>query len=160
MIQADSQDISQAIESNYRSALAAALLLLPPRFTAEELFVKIAGLSYAGDFRMRFGESPRKVRNIVEGNFDEFQRLYDPYIKESPCLMKTSSTGLYESSNSSELWSQLPVSVAKKNPRALSQQLARIVARSSRSQSIKGILTAGMVKSGVYVYRKLSKAIR
>ena len=37
---------------------------------------KIAGISYLGDFRMTFGENPKKVRNIVDGNFKAFQELY------------------------------------------------------------------------------------
>lgn len=38
---------------------------------------RIAGISYLGDFRMTFGENPKKVRNIVEGNFTEFRALYE-----------------------------------------------------------------------------------
>lgn len=37
---------------------------------------RIAGISYLGDFRMTFGENPKKVRNIVDGNFDAFREIY------------------------------------------------------------------------------------
>ena len=41
----------------------------------------IAGLSYAGDFRMVVGENPRKVHNIVEGNMAGFGALYAPVLQ-------------------------------------------------------------------------------
>lgn len=44
-------------------------------------FQRIAGISYLGDFRMTFGENPKKVRNIVDGNFSAFQQLYLNKIK-------------------------------------------------------------------------------
>jgi hypothetical protein len=42
---------------------------------------KIAGISYLGDFRMTFGENPKKVRNIVDGNLKSFRELYQHKIQ-------------------------------------------------------------------------------
>lgn len=45
--------------------------------TQRELFMKITELSYLGDVRFWAGlESPKKVGNIVDGNFANFKRLY------------------------------------------------------------------------------------
>jgi mitochondrial translocator assembly and maintenance protein 41 len=44
------------MRDNWRHALHAALLLLPGRFTDRDLFTAIAGLSYAGDIRMKLGK--------------------------------------------------------------------------------------------------------
>ena len=40
-----------------------------------------------GDFRMTFGENPRKVRNIVHGNLDAFRTLYHNKINVSSALV-------------------------------------------------------------------------
>jgi hypothetical protein len=49
--------------------------------TSGWLFQRTAGISYLGDFRMTFGENPKKVRNIVDGNLDAFRQLYENKIK-------------------------------------------------------------------------------
>jgi translocator assembly and maintenance protein 41 len=59
----------------------AALLLLPESFTEEELYTQITNLSYAGDFRMQFGEDKNKVSNIVKPNIPYFKRLYEKIIE-------------------------------------------------------------------------------
>eukprot|EP00897_Mesotaenium_endlicherianum_P005196 jgi/Mesen1/4704/ME000241S03739 len=61
---------------NLQAALAAALLLLPPRFTEEELYAEICGLSYRGDIRMFFAEDRQKVLKIVRGSFAELRHMY------------------------------------------------------------------------------------
>lgn len=76
-----SSSILAASRENLRHALRTALLLLPASFTAEQLFVTIAALSYTGDFRMVFGEHPDKVRNIVTKSMPLFYALYMPVIK-------------------------------------------------------------------------------
>ena len=44
-----------------------------------EIFLKIAGLSYMGDPRLKVnGENPNKVRNIVENQYGLFRELYRP----------------------------------------------------------------------------------
>ncbi|PLW06061.1 hypothetical protein PCASD_24236 [Puccinia coronata f. sp. avenae] len=56
-----------AQHANLVPALRTALLLLPERFDALVLFRPVAGLSYTGDFQMRFAENPHKVNNTVAG---------------------------------------------------------------------------------------------
>lgn len=73
--------LGAAAAANHRAALRAALLLLPSKFSARELFRAIAGLSYGGDWRMTFGESPRKVENIVDGAAPAFAALYGPELR-------------------------------------------------------------------------------
>ena len=69
-------DVAPHIAANRRSALNAALLLLPERFETSELLQSICGLSYAGDVRMGIGESERKPDNIAAGQQDALARLY------------------------------------------------------------------------------------
>ncbi|GMF51445.1 unnamed protein product [Phytophthora fragariaefolia] len=166
--------------------------------------LKIAGISYLGDFRMTFGENPKKVRNIVDGNLKSFHELYKHKIQviknhalifvrlsvrliicpsatlqTSPFMSRSLSDGDVLIANSSDLKvrqnivESLPSNVLKRlatkshttgafdHPAVTKKQLQRVIAtivfRSSRSQSIKGIATAGGVKSIVYVAQKLKR---
>ncbi|XP_026427055.1 phosphatidate cytidylyltransferase, mitochondrial-like isoform X2 [Papaver somniferum] len=48
----------------------------------EDLYAKICSLSYMGDLRMFFAEDKNKVKRIVQGQFDLFQKSYKPFIDE------------------------------------------------------------------------------
>lgn len=72
-----------ALAANRRAALRSALLLLPPRFTARELFKTITLLSYAGDWRMTFGESPKKIDDIVDGAPVAFAGVFAPMLRDA-----------------------------------------------------------------------------
>ncbi|XP_010629778.1 phosphatidate cytidylyltransferase, mitochondrial isoform X2 [Fukomys damarensis] len=50
--------LRSALDKNLRSAVTAAFLMLPESFSEEELFVEIAGLSYAEPFRL---STPRRM---------------------------------------------------------------------------------------------------
>ncbi|KAL2913068.1 Mitochondrial translocator assembly and maintenance protein 41 [Polyrhizophydium stewartii] len=80
----DDARVRLATHSNLTNAVRTSLLMLPQQFSEEDLFLKIAGLSYQGDFRMRFGENPYKVFNIVYAQMDDFRKLYRPIIEEMP----------------------------------------------------------------------------
>ncbi|KAB2055671.1 hypothetical protein ERO13_A11G047300v2 [Gossypium hirsutum] len=78
----DNLDIETINSVNLRAAMSAALLLLPPKFTEEDLYAKICSLSYMGDVRMLFAEDRNKVKKIVQGQFDLFQSMYKPFLEE------------------------------------------------------------------------------
>lgn len=73
--------IENAMDNNLKSAVHAALVLLPKSFTEYEFYYTIANLSYMGDFRMTFGENKEKVKNIVRPQLEEFRALYGPTLK-------------------------------------------------------------------------------
>ncbi|KAM7263427.1 hypothetical protein ACFE04_001110 [Oxalis oulophora] len=78
----DNLDIENVNSVNLRAAMSGALLLLPSKFTEEDLYAKICSLSYEGDVRMLFAEDRNKVKKIVQGQFDLFQSRYKPFLEE------------------------------------------------------------------------------
>ncbi|KAL8795678.1 MAG: hypothetical protein Q9195_001916 [Heterodermia aff. obscurata] len=81
----DDPRVRLANQINLLSAVRTALLLLPPKFSENELYRAIAGLSYMGDPRMSFGaENQNKVHNLVKYQLPNFRRLYAPLIENLP----------------------------------------------------------------------------
>ncbi|GLE02071.1 hypothetical protein PINS_up010909 [Pythium insidiosum] len=170
-----SDRIHHASALNLSHALHYALLCLPEKFTDMDLFMKIAGISYLGDFRMTFGENPRKVRNIVEGNYDAFRAVYRRKLQNSSFVSPSihDKTTLVANTTSSdvrlELLRSLPSNVLERlgpiervaeptqTKKRVQKAVSSIVHRYSRTQSIKGIVTAGGVKTVVYVAQKLQR---
>ncbi|KAF9356645.1 Mitochondrial translocator assembly and maintenance protein 41 [Mortierella sp. AD094] len=177
---------------NLFNATRVALLMLPTKFTSEELFTKIAGLSYMGDFRMSIGENPHKVQNIVKGQLAQFHRLYDPLLANLSNVT-TLREGFLEQNDHpivrSRTFQKLPpklkqgvlyryhsalskagmeivneegneiqsVATAPDLPTYLGKTIHSIVQIPAMTQSIKGIATAGVVKTGKYGVEKLGK---
>lgn len=176
-----------ALDRNLRSAVSAAFLMLPESFSEEALFTEIAGLSYAGDFRMVVGEDKSKVSNIVRPNVEHFRELYGAALRQNPQVVYKMQQGRLEIDKSPEgQFTQLMTL-----PRSLQQRinqlmdppgknrdveetllhvahdpdcgdvvrlgLSAIVRPSSMKQSAKGLITAGIKKSLVYSSLKLHK---
>lgn len=81
----DDPRVRLANQVNLISAVRTALLLLPPKFTEQDLYNTIAGISYLGDPRMSLGaENLNKVSDIVKHQLPNFRRLYAPLIDNLP----------------------------------------------------------------------------
>ncbi|BFF90604.1 phosphatidate cytidylyltransferase mitochondrial [Drosophila madeirensis] len=190
----DNPLLKSALDQNLLSALLVALLLLPERFTAYDLFLAIAGLSYKGDFRMIFGENKQKVHNIVTPQISEFFALYQPSMSRLEPYLAVNMHGqkpgtrkpaiLFEQDKSrlatsqhlrrmpKELRRRLQSNAASRGdfpevvehlslspllPKVLQASVNDIVWRSSVTQSVKNIASAGVFKSLIYSYRKAQK---
>ena len=185
-------NILSLLEHNLSNAVNTALLCLPESFSEQDLFLTIAGLSYAGDFRMLVGEDKNKVYNIVSSNVEAFRDLYSSVISNSSTLHFSYSNSQFEQSLSTEethrLLKSLPqtllrhvlrywfaigaskrsaekalLDIAKerhKCPILVRRGISSIVGYSSVTQSLKGVLTAGVIKTCMYSGQKLRKMFR
>jgi len=185
---ASSPELRNALNTNLHSAMHCALLVLDDRFTEEELYLTITGLSYSGDLRMKVGEDKNKITNIVRPHMDKFRELYESTLDADPHLNWNKSKGEFSQNVESEsryhhlnlLPRKLTETIvlaksrdgrlrdteevihhlahdAEETSEVIQSCVAQIVQRSSTSQSLKGILTAGLVKSAQYSYAKLNK---
>ncbi|VVC26452.1 Phosphatidate cytidylyltransferase, mitochondrial [Cinara cedri] len=179
--------LSDLVMCNLKSAVHAALLQLPDKFSEQDLYTTISGLSYRGDFRMIIGEDKNKVANIVQPQMEQFRMLYTPvFTLMSDRLLFINSFVEQDKSVESKFYhlQRLPKNVknfllrsynkkcdnensvlqglAKQDDvgKIVSNSIYRIVFFSSLVQSIKGIPTAGLLKSVVYSYNKLNKMVK
>jgi translocator assembly and maintenance protein 41 len=95
----DDSRVRLANQVNLTEAVRVALLTLPENFTEEELFNRIAGISYKGDFRMVIGENPNKISNIVSTQMENFHRLYFGLLDDLPNVTVLNNGKLQQSDN-------------------------------------------------------------
>nr|CAG4638474.1 EOG090X06VP [Cyclestheria hislopi] len=179
--------LRSALQLNLQNALHTALLLLPEIFTEESLYLTLTGLSYAGDFRMIVGEDRNKVSNIVRPQQQNFRELYSPLFPlfGQWADLTTSGRCVQDASPPARLFhlNLLPKKLQQivvhgwnrdgrwqdvedilraaahdtECPELIKDALRKIVRSSSWTQSLKGILTAGVTKSVRYSSAKLGK---
>jgi len=179
--------LNSALATNLQSAVHTSLLLMPEQFTEDDFYTTAAGLSYMGDFRMTLGENHDKVQNIVRPNRQRFRALYESTLTNEEHIQWNESSGTLEQSLSATSTyhhlNLLPKSLMFEIVNARSADgrhrdteqvlrslandtecrnvvqscVSKIVQRSSVSQTAKGLLTAGVVKSVRYGMNKLRK---
>ena len=180
-------DLLSALIVNHQSAVHAALLLEGGIFTEEEFYATITSLSYTGDFRMTIGEDKNKILNIVRPNIERFRMIYEPILMQDKHVHFNKSQGVIEQSTDfasrfhhvnllPKMVLNNVVAHCNKDGRfrdteevihdvahdadcseIIQEGISAIVKKSSTSQSIKGIFTAGVIKSVRYSYAKLQK---
>lgn len=107
-----------------------------------DFYKEITALSYIGDIRYKLGgENPRKIDNIVSKNMDNFRLYYQPIYKD---VFLNNST-------------YLPQGFTVENANAL---LTERNSKGSTTQTAKGVLSAGIMKSVKYAWAKKMKAIK
>lgn len=180
-------DITDAIEVNFQNALHVSLCLLPERFNYFDLFYTIANLSYAGDFRMIFGENKDKVKNIVAPQLAEFRGLYMSTLNrhsqhltlpmdetgdliQDKCEAVTLLHLQHLPKTLQHLIFNRKLQLDDENlmrqlcndpnlPQIIQRNVNRIVWNSSVFQSLKNIPTAGVSKAIRYSWKKVLKTL-
>lgn len=66
LVQSENGKLRAALVSNLKSAVTASFLMLPESFSEEDLFLQIAGLSYAGVTLYFFQQSKDLFVHVVE----------------------------------------------------------------------------------------------
>ncbi|ODV80225.1 Mmp37-domain-containing protein [Suhomyces tanzawaensis NRRL Y-17324] len=162
---------------NLKNAVTLSILLIEsPQFTERQLYEQITKISYLGDFRMYIGgENPNKVRNIVNKQFLQFMRLYEPilqYFIHKNCLIIVDSDEMNNNmktfrknltiNNKIKLISTLPLQFRSKlyqmyheksikeivKDKNLSKNLMKIVSRTIQISSVKQTIR-GIFSSGI-----------
>ena len=67
----------EAIKRNKEQALLVAALLSPSLISRKNFFRNLCSLSYTGTLRMYVAENPNKVNNIVNGNYEMLNQIYN-----------------------------------------------------------------------------------
>lgn len=158
-------ELNEAIMLNRKKALLVAAYLAKKDFlTKEELFEILVNLSYMGDPRMKIGETPEKVKNIVQGAYDEFNRIYNfdtPYFEDLGDKISINTANLANQFNN------LPLAIRKyinnSNTDVISDNINNYLTNLNHDEAWemmkKAILTNGIVRSAAYGTRKLKKGI-
>ncbi|KAL3807288.1 hypothetical protein ACHAXA_001224 [Cyclostephanos tholiformis] len=152
----------------------------------KKLYNTIAGLSYTGDFRMETGaEDPNKIDKLVEtpGMLERWDEKYSYSLQD---LQSLGLLSVFNDIQSAHLEVNLTDTAVRRHlvqnlpPRLrnhtdliigsdgkpesflhggliLRQELAKIVSPAARSQSMKGLFTAGVVRSWRYALAKFAK---
>ncbi len=170
------EKIREAMERNRKNAMIISLILLDEKhLNVKDLITQIVSLSYIGDPRMHFAENPEKIQNIVNGSFEELKQIYQDedfyFIRENDSIeidyTEIFDYGIQEMpKNIQKIFQNLNtmnINLLSKEDllllqKSLLQYFKSLNKRSGTLQAMKGILTAGPVKSLEYGLEKLKKA--
>ena len=165
----ETKELKNGIEKNRENALlVAAYLQNKDVVTKKDILVTLCGLSYLGDTRMKFAENPKKVENIVDGSFEEFNKIYNfnnEYLTEQDNTIKINRNVVEERLTSlpRELLFYIKeslISSDKDAKKKILEYLEDLNKKESKQQTIKGIGTNGVVRSIKYASKKLAKRFK
>lgn len=168
------KELNEVILRNRVAAFLIACILSDEYTTYFDLFEKICNFSYMGDFRMGIAENPNKVKNIVNGSYDELYKIYSKYPFVKPVYGERIRINYDEITKYMNL---LPADlldfIAVSDNKELSNEKRILLIRKtilnyfikknrveSVTQAIDGYKNNGLAKSIPYVASKLSKKRR
>jgi mitochondrial translocator assembly and maintenance protein 41 len=144
------------LEENLKNAFLISLYRLMTKeeeeeeeYTFMELFHKVCSLSYEGDIRMNLNmENANKVDNIIKGSYSSFKELYSPLFPS--WIQETKEEKFKILKSKQEIRKEISI-VSFEN-------LKPIVKKSSIIQSLKGVLSIGILKSMKYLIHKIKSS--
>ncbi len=172
----ENDKFNESIKINRENAIKVGLLTLKDENNnVKDLYYNITSLSYMGDIRMMFAENPNKIKNIVNGSFEEFNNIYGSNNKYFE--VKNNGTIKYDLENLISSIPSLPSALynnlskyinsnncTKENLEEIKESIISYMKKINKKESIiqpaKGILTNGVAKSLVYVIPKFKKKLK
>ena len=158
-------ELNQAILLNRKKALLVASYLTEKGLVSkEELFETLVNLSYMGDPRMKLGETPEKVKNIVQGAYDEFNKIYNfetPYIKDLGDKVLIKQEYLIDQYTNLPLYVKRYINHSGND--LINKEIIKYLTNLNHDEAwemmLKAPLTNGIVRSAMYGARKVKKGI-
>jgi len=152
-------NIDNLIYENRKNACKISLLCMKNN-TLDDLFLTICSLSYNGDTRMKVAENPNKVSNIVGASKEKFKEMYN--FKD---LYTLNDEKIIFEVNLDNLPSSLDKYIENKEnlenvKQKILEYLSNLNKNESKTQTIKGIKTNGVVRSAKYGAAKILKKFR
>ncbi|CAI0393699.1 unnamed protein product [Linum tenue] len=145
----DNLDVENLNATNLRTAIAAALLILPSKFNEVYAYYRVGplNLSYMGDLRMIFAEDKNKVCLTL---------IYTVQV----CY---SASGLYSNPPHrpfcvGQVVREVVFSSREEAARSMQKVVRRTVIVSSLRQAVSGFVAAGGMNAGRYLANKVRKA--
>lgn len=187
---AKTRKILESIEINRVQAFLVALLLSisssiissdalrnKPIIMIDEILYSIISLSYLGDFRMTIGENPKKISNILSGQYADILKCYKSSLEfgmknqlflwnDSNLLINADLYNFELLSKHPIIWSHLPKEFSSSvlNSKNFEQLYSLIIGKIKKisklaclKQSIKGLITANPSVVCNYTVSKLKK---
>lgn len=155
-----SEEMLGAIDYNrYAGVIASKLIIGEGKINIKDFYITLGSLSYIGDTRMGTFENPDKVKNIVEGSLDFYNKYYganleisnDEVIIKSDVKMDTLPDDLkdyLDKTKEENISDSIKTFLTLKNK------------NKSLAQTIKGIFTTGPIKAIKYALEKLKRGKR
>ncbi len=165
----NNEEVEKAIQKNRDNALLLSCLLQnEERVSKKDLLATLCGLSYLGDTRMKFAESPRKVLNIVEGNFEALNEIYKfdkSYLRVDGdnIIIDRNELNNYINELPSELFEYINPYLNESHEvlvEKIEEFFKNMTKGESFKQTIKGIGTNGPFRSIAYAYQKIKKRFK
>jgi len=171
------ETLDRAISLNRMNALKISLLASGKEIISEkELYETLCSLSFIGDWRRILHiETKDKVKNIVEGSFEEFQTMYSQF-NDGFYEIKDDGSLIINYENLFKKLNTLPTNLKQKVIECLFNEIdnmdseilikiketiikhfANINLRVTAAQPVKGLILNGTGKSLTYINQKLSK---
>ena len=157
----ESESLKEAIKHNREKALfISKCLQTREEVSNKDIYVTLCSLSYLGDTRMKFAENPRKVLNIVEGSFDELNKIYNV---ESKVILDREKLREDLVNLPNELLEYINDCLDSDDTiirQKIIDYFTELNKKESSKQTIKGIYTNGICRSINYASKKLTKRFK
>ena len=159
-------ELKEAIQRNRNRALLIATYLQNEEYiNKNDLLKTLVSLSYMGDTRMSIAENPNKINNLVNGSYQEYNKIYN--FNTSFSVDNDEVVVIKKSTINNEI-NRLPFSLNEylkcnndnDKKEMIIKYLTDLNKKESLEMTIKGLKTNGLTRSLKYAKRKIEKRFK